>query len=391
MRRHVRRGILTVLILFSLWTLTGSAGAEELVFRAGDSGAGAVGSAWDRFIEALPDAVGEVRAEGIAGADLTDPLAAAESVRSALDPGIIAERIRSALIRGAERVIPAAAPLFGLILLAAAVRLAVPPGPSSGAMNEAFFRVARLGAAVTVFRLTADALTLAERAVGTVCRLAELLVPVTEGICLMGGGLTEGRVARVGVMLAVTAAQEAAGRILIPASGAVLGLSAVSGGRGPVGAAAGWIRKTLLRIWQTITVGMTFLLGAQTVLAHSADSVGLRWSRFALSSFVPVAGSSLSDAWATVSAGLRALRGAAGIGGILALTAASLPTVLPLLLWQAVFAIAHGAAEALEVKELSPLFREAGGIAGLLSAFTLYTLAMFTVELALFAGIGAGG
>ncbi|MBE6726924.1 MAG: hypothetical protein E7576_17320 [Ruminococcaceae bacterium] len=387
MKRTVRRGIFYVLLFFFLMCFSGSAGAEEYVFRSEEAGSGAVGDAWDRFLSALPDA----ESWNMAEADLSDPLAAAETVRSTLDPGKIAAWFRGVLIRGAERVIPAAAPLFGLILLAAAIRLAVPPGSSSGAMNEAFLRVARLAAAVTVYRLTAEILAAAERAVGTVCRLAELLIPVTEGICLMGGGLTEGQVSRVGLMLAVTAAEEAAGRILIPASGAVLGLSAVSGGRGPVGAMAGGIRKTLLRVWQMLTVGMTFLLGAQTVLAHSADSMGLRWSRFALSSFVPVAGSALSDAWATVSSGIRALRGAAGIGGILALGAAALPSALPLLLWQAVFGAANGAAEALEVKELAPLFREAGGIAGLLAAFTLYTLAMFTVELALFAGIGAGG
>ena len=39
---------------------------------------------------------------------------------------------------------------------------------------------------------------------------------------------------------------------------------------------------------------------------------------------------------------------------------------------------------------LTIVLRQAGGIVSLLSAFCLYALAMFTVELALFAGIGAG-
>ena len=386
MRSVLRRRILPLLLLLLFCCLSGAVGAEEYVFRSEDAGSGAVGDAWDRFLDALPDAAAE--GEAVGGVDLSDPFSAAESIRSALDVASVLEKLRTWFFRGAEEVIPAAGPVFGLILLCAAVRYAVPPGSSDG-MNEAFSRAARLAAAVTVYRLCAEALSLAERAAGTMCSLAELLVPVTEGICLLGGGLTEGRVARVGLMLAVTLAEEAAGRVLIPAAGAILGLTAVSGGRGPVGAAAGWIRKALLRIWQTITVGMTFLLGAQSVLARTADSAGLRWSRFALSSFVPVAGSALSDAWSAISGGIRAVRGAAGIGGILALGAASLPSVVPLLLWQAVFSLAHGAAEALDLKELSPLFREAGGITGLLSAFTLYALAMFTVELALFAGIGA--
>ena len=359
--------------------LPAQSGAAEYVFRAED--ADGIGEGWRLFLEALP-----ADAEELAGTDLSDPAGAAETVRSALDPEKAADKLKNAVLSAAETVIPAASPLIGLVLLCAAARYAVP----SGAMGEGMGRITRLAACVTVFRLTADALALAKRASSAVCRLAELLVPVAEGICLFGGGVSEARVTRVGLMLAATAVEEAAGRVLIPASGIVLGLCAVSGGKGPAWQTAGALRRLLLRIWQTLAVGMSFLLGAQSILSRSADSAGLRLSRFALSSFIPVAGSALSEAWSSISAGIRALRGAAGIGGILCMAAAALPAVIPLLLWQAVFALAQSAAEVLELKELSALLGEAGGIVGLLSAFCLYALAMFTVELALFAGIGGG-
>ena len=359
--------------------LPAQSSAAEYVFRAED--AEGIGEGWRLFLEALP-----ADAEELAGTDLSDPAGAAETVRSALDPEKAAGKLKNAVRSAAETVIPAASPLIGLVLLCAAARYAVP----TGAMGEGMGRITRLAACVTVFRLTADALALAERASSAVYRLAELLVPVAEGICLFGGGVTEARVTRVGLMLAATAVEEAAGRVLIPASGIVLGLCAVSGGKGPAWQTAGALRRLLLRIWQTLAVGMSFLLGAQSILSRSADSAGLRLSRFALSSFIPVAGSALSEAWSSISAGIRALRGAAGIGGILCMAAAALPAVIPLLLWQAVFTLAQSAAEALELKELSALLGEAGGIVGLLSAFCLYALAMFTVELALFAGIGGG-
>lgn len=377
----MRRVVLLILILSGIFSLAANARAEEYRFGADERGGAQIGEAWDGFLDALPpDAA-------LRDADLSDPLEAVRTVREAADPGAILKRLLGMLTDAAEMVVPAAGPLFGLLLLCASLRAAVPAGQSAQT-GEAFLRVARLAVSVTVFRLAGGALRLAESASGTVCRLAELLIPVTEGICLLGGGVTEGRVARVGLMLALTIAEEAAGRVLIPAAGVTLGLAAVSGGRGVVGRAAGAFRKLLLRLWQTVAVGMTFLLGAQSVLAKTADSAGLRWSKFALSSFVPVAGSALSDAWGTISSGLRVLRGAAGIGGILALGAAALPAAVPLLLWQAVFSLAAAAADALGLGEISPILSEAGGIVGMLAAFTLYTLAMFTVELALFAGIG---
>ena len=369
--------LLSSLLLFLLLPAKGS--AREYVFRAED--AEEIGEGWRLFLEALPEDAGE-----LAGTDLSDPAGTAETVRSLLTPENVGGKLKNAVRNAAETVIPAASPLVGLALLCAAVRYAVP----GGTMGEGMGRIMRLAASVTVFRLTGDALALADRAASAVCRLAELLLPVAEGICLFGGGVTEARVTRVGLMLAATAVEEAAGRVLIPASGIVLGLCAVSGGKGPAFQTAGALRRLLLRIWQTLAIGMSFLLGAQSVLARSADSAGLRWSRFALSSFIPVAGSALSDAWSSISAGIRALRGAAGIGGILCMAAAALPAVIPLLLWQTEFALEQCAADALELKDLSALLGEAGGIVGLLSAFCLYALAMFTIELALFAGIGGG-
>lgn len=386
-RRIVPAFLLTVTFLFLF--LPGRASAAAYTFRARNArgqdaraaDAEEIAEGWRVFLDTLPDEEG-----ALAGTDLSDPAAAVDAVRSALAPENLAEWLSAAVRQAAEAVIPAASPLAGLLLLCAAVRYAAP----SGAMGEGMGRVMGLAASVTVFRLTADALGLAGRTASAVCSMAELLVPVAEGICLFGGGLTEARVTRVGLMLAATAVEEAAGRFLIPASGVVLGLCAVSGGRGIASQTAEALQRLLLRVWQALAVGMAFLLGAQSVLARAADSAGLRWSRFALSSFVPVAGSALSDAWSSIAAGIRTLRGAVGIGGILAMVSAAAPAVIPLLLWQVVFALTRGAADALELKELSSLLRQAGGIVSLLSAFCLYALSMFTVELALFAGIGAG-
>ena len=137
-----------------------------------------------------------------------------------------------------------------------------------------------------------------------------------------------------------------------------------------------------------VLLSAAFLLGTQSSLARSADSLGMRWTKFALSSFVPVAGGALSEAWGAMSAGVRFLRGAGGIGGILALTAAAVPAAAPLLLWQWTFGLGRFAAGTLGLTDLEKLLDGARGVTELLSAFVLYGIGIFVVALALFAGIG---
>ena len=161
-------------------------------------------------------------------------------------------------------------------------------------------------------------------------------------------------------------------------------MTAVAAGDSVTGRLAGGLKKAVQRLWQFMTICVSFLLGAQTVLAKSADNLALRSAKFALSSFVPVAGSALAEVWSTVRAGAGFLRGAAGIGGMLALLSLLIPVVVPLVLYRLVFSLAHHAADALGVGELSAMYAGAAGVVELLTAFVLYAAMLFFVALVLF-------
>ena len=376
-----RGGIwLLVFCVFVLASGRGTVRAEEIAFTADERAGEEVGAAWDRFRGALDGEAAELT-EGI---DPADPVSAARTLSEALSPAVLGSVLRGALIGGFEAAIPAAVPLFGLLLLAFAAKSADP----SGSTKEGAARILRLAEAVVIFRLCGGMLDLARRVTDTVCRLAEMLVPAAEAVCLMGGGVTEGRVVRVGILLLLTVAGEIVGRLLVPLAGALMGLDAVSGGRGLAAAVSGGLRKTALRIWQFLAAGLSFLLASQTVLGRASDSLGQRWMRFAVSSFVPVAGSAMSEAWGVLSGSVRILRGVVGIGGILALCAAVLAPAVRLLLWQWIFGVGKAAAESADCPDLARLLESARGTAELLCAFTLYTLFLLVLQLAVFAGVG---
>jgi len=144
------------------------------------------------------------------------------------------------------------------------------------------------------------------------------------------------------------------------------------------------LRKGIGRIWAIFGITFSFLMGIQTVLAKSADSLGARTARFALGSFVPVAGGFLSEAYSTVTEGLGFVRQTAGAGGILLILLLLLPGLVPLLLHKLALALSACMAEMLGEEPLRALLAEIGGIVDLLMGVMLVTGLFFLLAVILF-------
>ena len=68
------------------------------------------------------------------------------------------------------------------------------------------------------------------------------------------------------------------------------------------------LRKFIGRLWSVFGILFSFLLSVQTLLAGAADSLGARTARFALASFVPVAGGMIAEALSTLRGGMAYVR-----------------------------------------------------------------------------------
>ena len=373
--------LLVLCVLFRFLRTAASAGAREFVFSGADSPSPDGGAAWETILDALPE---DARAELN---DLRDPASAPEALAEKTGFAWLGNRIADAFSASAGRLFPDAAPIFGSLLLLAAARLAIP----SEAMAEGLGRLSRLWLTVFVFRLAAEALVLTKTSLGVICRVMELTVPVMEGTALFSGRLTEKTVAAGGMMLASTLVNEANAALLAPLSGLLLGLTAAEAAFGGPKGLAEAVKKALMRLWQLLTLCVSFMLGTQTVLARAADTLGLKTARFALSSFVPVAGSALAEALASVRSGASLLRATAGIGGMLALILLLLPLLAPLVTAKIVFSLAQSAAEALNLPDGAKILAGAHGLIDLLLGFSLHAALMFFLSLAAFCAGGAAG
>ncbi len=147
--------------------------------------------------------------------------------------------------------------------------------------------------------------------------------------------------------------------------------------------AATWI----LTFCMTVFVG---LLTVKGLVSGAADTVTVRATKFMISSFVPVVGGALSDAYNSVFGCLGVVKNTVGVFGIIAIAVTFLPVVLELILMMASL---WGAAAIGEVfgreKEVSILKAASSALTVMLGVILCYGL-MIIVSITVMLMLGTG-
>ena len=139
---------------------------------------------------------------------------------------------------------------------------------------------------------------------------------------------------------------------------------------------AGW----LLGITTTLFVG---LLSLQGIVGAAADTLANRAIRFSISSFVPVVGGSLSEAFGAVRGCLALLKSTVGGFGILATALIVLPPVLECAVWAIGLSLCGAAAELFGLGPLAAVLKSAQTVVktliGVLAACSLFMIIATTI------------
>ena len=220
-------------------------------------------------------------------------------------------------------------------------------------------------------------------------------VPVYSGIMLTSGQPLGAASYQTVVLFVAELISLAATHLIVPLMTAALALGLV-GSVSPgmkLDAAGGMINKAcswLLGLTSTLFVG---LLSLQGIVGAAADSLTGRAIRFSLSSFVPVVGGALSEAFASVQGCLRLLKSTLGAFGILATALIVLPPLLECILWSLSLAVCSMVAEMFSLSSLSALFKTAQGVLktlmGVLAACSLFMIVATTIVTMAGGGVSA--
>lgn len=366
-------------MILSLLTL--NIGAAEYRYSSTDSGEAAVQENWNRLMESLPN---DVKAE-LDGISLDDLSGTADAVSQKTDIRYWINLVLDHLAGALPEMIGRIAPLLSLMIFTAAVQMLFPSSASPN-LQKAFLTYAGLVTALMLYRTTYDVIDLTGTCLDRLCSIMNLMTPVMETVFLSTGSLTQMTVSTQAVMLFVTVAGNFSGYILRPLTSLLFTLSAVASVCDEVKMShlIGSLRKFIQRLIQLFTMFFSFMLGAQSILAKSADSLGMKTARFALGSFIPVAGGTIAEALSTIREGMSLIKSAAGIGGILVIVLLLLPDLLSLFLYKFTLYLTGTAADLLKLDKFSALANEIHGIMELLIAVVLFTALMFVLVLILF-------
>lgn len=362
--------------------LARGARAEEYTFSMGELGGAQISDEWDAMLEGLPE---DVREE-LSGYDPSDVAGATDAVREKSGVAFWAGKLWSAARGALPDVMTAMIPMFGTVIFMSATKGTVTAIASSG-MAGTYMSIVRLVGVISVFGMTSSALSLASAYLTRICGIMNTLTPIMEVVCLASGALTEMSVTTQALMLFVTVIGNINAHVLSPLVSAMVTLSAVSAvcAEAKLGGFIAGARRLLVRIWQIIAIFFSFMLTSQSLIAQSADSLGGRAVRFAIGSFIPVAGGMIAEAYRTVVGGLSFVRSAAGIGGIIVILLILVAGIVPIFLYKEAISLGAITAEMLGLSEMSSLFEEIRGLMEFLLAIVLYTSLIFVLSLIIFA------
>ena len=133
----------------------------------------------------------------------------------------------------------------------------------------------------------------------------------------------------------------------------------------------------------------SFLLSLQQMAASAGDSLGGRVMRFSLSSFVPVVGGLLGEAYSTVVGCAGLLRTTVGCFGVVAVVLMVLPTLLSCVCWSVGLHLAGDAAALFALGPVEKLCRTAAGAVRVLIA-VLASVALLMIISTLIVSMTAG-
>ena len=148
------------------------------------------------------------------------------------------------------------------------------------------------------------------------------------------------------------------------------------------------VKKLSMWIMSLLATVFVGVLGIQTAVNSSADSVAIRTTKFILGTSVPVTGGALSEAVSTISASMGLLRSSIGIYGVVALIFMFLPIVIELVLWRLMLMINIYLGELFSLSKTTGILRAVDSMLSLLLGVVLIVGGMFIISLSVIVAAG---
>ena len=289
---------------------------------------------------------------------------------------------------GGKEPVRSFAEILCIIIAAAAVSAFCREESSTTAALNYIFSVI---ICLTVMRHISETVIAAASAIKGTGTFMLSFVPVFGGILLLGGGTATSAASTALLLSAAELIVQAAAFLIVPLMSAYLGVGVASGVSPLIKNTAlhETVKKAAMWILGFVFTAFTGLLSMQTTISAAADTFGTKTVKFMVNSFVPVAGSALSEAVTTVSASVTLLKSSVGIYAVLAVVLILLPVIIELLLWRLALMLAGTVSGMFALPRAPDILKAVDSVLAVLIGIILFIGAVFIISLAIL--IKAGG
>ena len=287
-------------------------------------------------------------------------------------------------------------PLSALVAVISAVVLAalcksLTSKISNDNMSAIFTYVSALTVAAVIVYPIIELIRSATLAIQTAAGFMLVLVPILAGILLASGRVTSAAGFQTLMFGASQVVGQLAGWLIAPFISIFMALSVTSVATDGIKLEkiCEIIKKCAIWVLVTAMSIFTAVMGIQTAISASGDTLGQKTARF-VTGGVPIIGTNISEAWGTISASLSLLRSGVGMYGVVALLVIIVPHILALAAWKLACEFSAHAAEMFELDKISAFLRAiSSGITMLIAVLVCVTL-MFTVSISMITMVGRG-
>lgn len=280
--------------------------------------------------------------------------------------------------------------IMGVVMLVALIN-SVKSSLGSSSLTAVLNSVATLTVSIILIQPVCQTIEYSTTIIKLSADFMLIFIPVMAGIMLTMGQSLQAAGSYTMVMGAGTAVSQISNNILVPLLNTFLGISVVSGisQRVNLNGFCELINKVLKWVLTFTMSVFTAILTMQSIISSSADSAGVKATRFAISSFVPLVGGALSEAYQTVRGCMGMLKSGVGVFAILATGTIYLPAIISCLLWLAAINIAIALAGVFDMGDIIKLLKSVTTVINSLIAILLCCMIIFIISSAIM--LMAGG
>ncbi len=143
---------------------------------------------------------------------------------------------------------------------------------------------------------------------------------------------------------------------------------------------SGIIKNTVTKTLSVLATIFVAILSIKGIMSNIADSVAVKGAKMLVSNLVPIIGSSMSDAYATIVNSLALLKSSVGVFGIIAIAAVNLPVIIELVFWSTSLTFSGVVADMFGLKDVGDYFRDISNVVKTFNAIVVFSCVLFIIS-----------